>query len=207
MVFFHSKNQRTHFSIGIASIASGLGATHLCIALANYSASKKGMKTACLEFGTGTAFLQLKNNGSPNFLPAKNAAHRSFQIYGVDYYPNVKKDEIPALMNAGYELLLLDFGAFTSNSLDEFYRCDQKLLLISAACWRKTELSAFFTAYPQIKYLESLFFMILYGTKPDLRKIAKSYSLPQKQLRPVPFLLNPFHIEKEQFSFFEELLL
>ena len=206
MVFFHSKNLGKRISIGIASLSPGLGATHLCIALANYLASKKGTKTACLELGQSNTFDQLKKNCMPAIFPVKESAHRYFRIYDVDYYPNVKKDEIPVLTNAGYEVLIFDFGVLTDDFMDEFYRCDRKLLLTSAACWRREEPFAFFTACPQIKNLEYLFFMILYGTQSDLHKLAKMYSLPQKQLRAVPFLRNPFHIEKDQFSFFEELL-
>lgn len=206
MVLFHSKNQKKRLSIGVASVATGLGATHLCIALANYLASKKGLKAACLELGQTHAFEQLEKNCMPALLPAKNSAHRYFRIYDVDYYPNVKKDEIPALANAGYEILIFDFGVPASDNMDEFYRCDQKLLLSSAACWRRDEMANFFTEYPQIKKLESLFFMILHGTTSDMHKIAKIHSLPYHRLRAIPFLLNPFHISKEQFSFFDELL-
>ena len=37
--------------------------------------------------------------------------------------------------------------------------------------------------------------------------LSKKLSISFEQLRAVPFLSNPFRIEKEQFSFFEELLL
>lgn len=206
MVLFHPKNQRKHLTIGIANTASGLGATHLCIALANYIASKKRLKIACLELGHACSFRQLKTNCMPALLPAPNSAHRNFRIYDVDYYPNVSKHEIPTLSNAGYDILILDFGFLSADYMDEFYRCDKKLLLSSAACWKRHELSAFLKAYPQIKNLAELFFMIPYGTKSDMFKIAKIHHLPFHQLHAIPFLLNPFHIEKEQFSFFEDLL-
>ena len=201
-----AKRQGLRLSIGIASSASGLGATHLCIALANYLASKKGLKTACLELGQADTFEDLKNNCTPGLFSAKTAAHRSFKIYDVDYYPNVKKEELATLSNAGYDILIFDFGVLTPSDLDEFCRCDKKLLLNSAAGWRRSELAAIFSTYPQIKTLEFIHFMILYGTRSDMHKIAKIHDLPLHRLRTIPFIQNPFHIAKEQFSFFEELI-
>lgn len=206
MVFLHSKNQRKHFTIGIASVTSGLGATHLCIALANYLASKKGLKTACLEIGQSCSFTQLQTNCKPALLPAKNSAHHNFRIYDVDYYPNISKADIPALSNLGYDVLILDFGFPDDTYMDEFYRCNKKLLISSAACWKRQELATFFETYPNIKKLESLSFMIPFGTISDMLKIGKIHGLPFHQLHSMPFLLNPFHIGKEQFSFFEKLI-
>ena len=206
MVFFHSKNQRKLFSIGIASVTPGLGATHLCIALANYLASKKGLKTACLEMTQSGSFEQLKLNCKPALLSRKDSAHQSFRIYDVDYYPNVSKTDIPSLSNMGYDALILDFGFPHDRYMDEFYRCTKKRLSSSAACWLRHELSTFFEAYPQIKKLESLSFMIPFGTISDMLKIGKINGLPFHQLHSIPFLLNPFHIGKEYFSFFDELI-
>lgn len=201
-----SKNKIGRRSIGIASVASGIGATHLCIALANYLVSKKGLKTACLEFGISNAFQELKNHCAPAHFPAYSSAHRYFTIYGVDYYPNVSKDELPALSNQGYDFLIFDFGILSQDVMDEFCRCDRKLLLNSAAGWRRNELSAIFSSYPQITKLEFICFMILYGTRSDICKIARIHKLPMRRLKAIPFLQNPFHIGKEQFSFFEELI-
>lgn len=206
MVFFHPKNQRKNLTVGIASVTSGLGATHLCIALANYLASKKGLKTACLELTQSCSFEQLKFNCMPAFFQRKESAHQCFRIYDVDYYPNISKSDIPSLSNMGYDVLLLDFGFPNDIYLDEFYRCNKKLLISSAACWKRHELSIFFDAHPQIKNLESLSFMIPFATISDMLKIGKTHDLPIHKLHSIPFLLNPFHIGKELFSFFEKLI-
>ena len=108
--------------------------------------------------------------------------------------------------NMGYDALILDFGFPHDTYMDEFYRCTKKLLISSAACWKRHELSTFFEAYPQIKKLESLSFMIPFGTISDMLKIGKINGLPFHQLHSIPFLLNPFHIGKEYFSFFDELI-
>ena len=206
MVIFHPKTQKEHLVIGIAGTLEGLGVTHLCIALANYLASKKRKKTACLELSNSSAFSQLREYGMPALLPVKTSAHRSFQIYDVDYYPNVQKAELPALINTGYEVLILDFGLLHTDCLDELYRCDKKFILCSVAPWKQQDMFSRLTLYPQIKKMEYLFYMIAYGTRQDVCEIAKKLAVSRNQLHAVPFLQNPFHIEQEQFSFFEKLL-
>lgn len=206
MAFICPKTQKTHFVLGIAGIASGLGTTHLCIALANFLSSKKCQKTACIELSNSFAFEQLIPYQTTGLLAEKKPAHRYFEIYDVDYYPNAQIDELPTLLNAGYEMLVLDFGQLQPKFLQELARCDRKFILGSSAPWRQTDWHYFLSRYPEIKNMEFLLYLANYGTKPDMIDLSKKLSISHEQLRTVPFLLNPFRIEKEQFSFFEELL-
>ena len=158
MVTFHPKIQKEHYIFGIAGSLEGLGVTHLCIALANYMASKKRKKTACLELSNTSAFEQLSRYGMPSALPTKTSAHRSFQIYDVDYYPQVQKDNLPVLINSGYEILILDLGLLHTDCLDELYRCDKKFILCSAAPWKQQAMLSRIASYPQITKTGNLFF-------------------------------------------------
>ena len=206
MAFIFPKNQKEHFILGIAGVAPGLGTTHLCIALANFLASKKRKKTACIELSNISAFEQLIPYQTAGFSPEKESAHRYFEIYDVDYYPNAQTDELPVLLNSGYEMLVLDFGALQANLIQELARCDRKFILGSSAPWRQIDWSYFLSRYPEIKNMEFLLYLAKYGSKPDMADLSKKLSISFEQLRAVPFLSNPFRIEKEQFSFFEELL-
>ena len=174
--------------------------------MANYTASKLRRKTACLELADTKSFEQLKQHLRFRNLSSKTA-HDSFQIHDVDYYPNVQKEDIPLLTNFGYEILILDFGRIHTDCLEELFRCDKKFLLCSNAPWRKTELIHCLSSYPQLRELEFLLFMVSYGTKRDMTRFAFDCSIPYGQLRSIPFLPNPFHIEKDCFLFFEKLLL
>ena len=207
MVRFRQKTNKEHLIIGIAGTSAGLGVTHLCITLANYTASKQRKKTACLELTDAKTFEQLGLSHLVHNKKWKDAANRYFTIHDVDYYPNVQKGELPLLINSGYEILILDFGTLNHTSLDELLRCDRKFLLCSHAPWRNSELSSCLSAFQTIHKMEFLLYLINYGSKLDLARLALDCSIPYEQLRSVPFLQNPFHIEKEWFSFFEKLLL
>lgn len=169
-------------------------------------ASKRRKSTACLECTDTDAFTQLSAYRLPSVLKTDLSAHRDFRIYDVDYYPNVKKEALPALLNSGHEILILDFGCLSNDSMDELYRCDKKLILGSAAPWLLQSTYEHIMHYPQIKNMESLSLMIKNATNPDIAELARKLSLPHGKIHAVPFLPNPFHIEKEQFSFFEKLL-
>ena len=207
MVLFRPKKAKEHLVIGVAGTATGLGVTHLCITLANFTASKQRKKTACLELADTKTFEQLGLCHLVHNKKWKDAANRYFTIHDVDYYPNVQTKDLPLLTNSGYEILILDFGTLKDAYLDELFRCDRKFLLCSNALWRKSELSSCLSSFHTMNKMEFLLYLINYGNKLDLARLALDCSIPYEQLRSVPFLPNPFHIEKEWFSFFEKLLL
>ncbi len=195
-----------HFIIGIAGTNHGIGVTHLCISFANFTASKCGFKTACLEMNDAETFRCLENGAAnPQKRPA-DSCRRYFTVYGVDYYPSVQKDEIPELFNKGYHYYFLDFGVLNNFVRDEYLRCNKKFLIGSRAPWRADCFQKLFHQYPEIKTMEFFYCMVQFGEKTDIVKLSVMLSFPLRQFRLIPFIKNPFHIKKEQFSFLEELL-
>ena len=131
---------------------------------------------------------------------------RHFTIYGVDYYPLVDKQEIPVLMNAGYHYLIFVFGTISTDTFDELLRCDRKLILGSLAPWKDVPLYDFCRKYPKEKQQTYFLFLVLFGEKQDIQTFSKKCTLSQRQVLSIPFIQNPFHITKEQFTFLEKLL-
>ena len=50
---------------------------------------------------------------------------------------------------------------------------------------------------------EDFYYLVLFGEGNDMQAFRKKYHLSMAQ---IPFFKNPFHIEKEQFPFLQELL-
>lgn len=50
---------------------------------------------------------------------------------------------------------------------------------------------------------EDFYYLVLFGKGNDMQAFRKKYHLSMAQ---IPFFKNPFHIEKEQFPFLQELL-
>ncbi len=192
--------------IGICGCESGCGTTHLSIALANYAASKHGLRIACLELHPSDAFTQLSTFTSSPLSSGNVQSMQYFTIYDVDYYPLLQKQDIPALMNAGYDYLILDFGPASAIVYDELLRCDHKLVLGSLAPWRQMHFYDFCQKFLGKEEHEYFCFLVLHGEMHDILTFSKKCRISRKHIFSIPFIQNPFHITKEQFSFLEKLL-
>ncbi len=133
-------------------------------------------------------------------------AQNFFTIYDVDYYPLVSHQKIPDLMNAGYQYLILDFGVITESAFNEFIRCSRKFIIGSLSPWKRVSTYGFFQSYDLEKISESFLFLVSYTNNADIVKLSRKVNIPRKYIQEIPFFENPFHITKEQFSFFEKLL-
>lgn len=127
-----------------------------------------------------------------------------FSIYDVDYYPAVSVGDVPQIFTLGYCYLLFDFGVLTDENLGEFLRCDRKIVIGSLAPWKQDFYHEFIqSSYFRQKQWESFYYLVLFGETADIRNFRAKYHISMKQ---IPFFKNPFHIEKEQFAFLQELL-
>ena len=90
------------------------------MALANYLASGLGEKTAYLELcGHGEVSHWKETNPKGYFTDIK-----------IDYYPDLKREQIPILLNHPYEKIIMDFGDAYLNFREELLRCDGKIFLL-----------------------------------------------------------------------------
>lgn len=60
-----------------------------------------------------------------------------FEEKRVHYYPDVKKEDIPIILNRDYEKVIFDFGEKYLSFREEILRCDQKIFLLNLNIWQK----------------------------------------------------------------------
>ncbi|MCI5873344.1 MAG: hypothetical protein PUJ55_04195 [Clostridiales bacterium] len=182
--------------------------THLAIALCNYCASKQKKKCAYLELHARNEISQLvpeakllsssPKNLNTVVLPGVQNRPR-IRLCGVDYYPAVTASEVPALLNHGYDYLILDVGTPDEGMLSEFLRCDRKLILGSLAPWKSWKYEALFQKFTDdINLGEGFDYLVQTGSTKELASFSKTHHI---KMQVVPFIKNPFHIEKELFPF------
>lgn len=196
-------------TIGIMGCDSGMGATHLAIALCSYCASKQKKKAAYLELHARSEIAQLVSEsdlvsakGHHSFEPGQK--YFCFRLHGIDFYPHVSGSEIPALLNQGYDCLILDMGSLKEADISEFLRCDHKVVLGSLAPWKIWEYEDFFHQFKKTVNLgEGFYYLVQTGTVKSISRFSKAHHI---SMLAVPFIKNPFRIEKELFLFLEELL-
>ncbi len=138
------------------------------------------------------------------FRQAENNCRSYFRIYDVDYYPSTTAEELPCLLNQGYSYLILDLGSMEEADLPELLRCDKKIILGSLAPWKTDK---FRKTLKQINQKttsgEGFIYLTEMGKPKILREISASYHI---RIRNVPYIENPFRLEKETFSILQELL-
>lgn len=186
----------------------GTGVTHLALTLCNYCVSKHRKRVAYLELHGRGEIAQLISESE--FVSARNQFSKTsqkpfgFSLHGIDFYPHVSGREIPSLLNQRYDCLILDTGSLVEADTSEFLRCDYKLVLGSLAPWKTWKYEEFFHKFSNIVNLgEGFYYLVQTGTAKNTSHFSKTYRI---SMQIIPFIKDPFHIEKELFLFLEELL-
>lgn len=206
---FHFDKSRTssRITIGVTGCCSGIGVTHISIALCSFCASKLGKKTAFLEFHGRDEISQFFRDESPAASDSADGRQPCFHASGVDYYSNLSSHDIPILLNKGYQYLIFDMGSFPEADFQEFLRCDRKLILGSLAPWKTRTWQNFFQyKNKSVNSGEGFYYLLQMGNSKDFLSFSKTYQISRQSMLQIPFIKNPFCIGKELFVFFEELL-
>lgn len=191
-------------TIGVTGCSSGIGVTHLSIAICSFCASKLGKKTAFIEFHGRNELSQLFPESDPE---SDTDRPQYFHLRGIDYYPNVNSSHIPSLLNMGYHYLIFDMGSFMEADFQELLRCDRKLILGSSAPWKRRTWEALFSYInDRVSSGDGFYYLVQAGSAKSILSFSKSFQVSKRSVLQIPFIKNPFCIEKELFLFFQELL-
>lgn len=175
--------------IGIAGVTAGAGVTHLTFAFASYGASVGKRKTAVVELSQNHAFEEL------------GGSDEVFERKGVTYYPNWLHQRLPEVLKEDYEVIILDLGSVYYRIRAELSRCNEKLILGSSAPWRSREYCNFvLEEMGEERAAKATVYLTNPGIEKDKKEIKRKICRPVYQ---IPFLPNPFCIEKSQYGFFE----
>ncbi|MGN0484869.1 MAG: hypothetical protein ACI4HI_15090 [Lachnospiraceae bacterium] len=178
--------------IGIMGATNGVGTTHLAIALTNFFSDIKRKKTALLEIN--------EHGQLATMLPDEGA----FTIKNAIYYPQVDPRDVPGLCNGAQEITILDLGSEYQKNRLEFLRCDKKIVIGSMCPWKQESYLHFLDMLQQEEnYRQWLHCLILFGDKKDKRKISSEYHISAFS---VPFIADPFHLNKKEMTFIKKLV-
>lgn len=178
---------------------SGVGTTHLTVATANYVANEWGIPAAVVELASRSCIRHLDTERS-------GAAY--FVEDGVGYYPHVMSGRLPMLLNGDYSYLIMDLGSAESE-WQEFLRCDLRYLVASLSPWRIDQAEKFMVMHTQpdgMEHMHQKYFTALLtvtGNVYEKKRFQQLYHVP---VRSVPFMADPFRLDKDQLAFFQELL-
>lgn len=168
--------------------------THLSVALANYAASGLCKKTAVLEVHAYGELTHWKEAGQQGYFIDRR----------IHYYPNVKREQIPILINRDYDCIILDFGDEYLSFREEFLHCEKKVILLSLNPWQK------FTAVNLLEAMQRKswgniqpMYASVHTQKNMKQEIEKLYGI---EIFEIPQIWNPVCITPDKFACLEQIL-
>ena len=127
-----------------------------------------------------------------------------FIVNEVHYYPDVKREQIPILLNQKYENIIIDFGDEYRRFREDLLHCDRKIFVMNLNPWQEFAAQEMVCAVAQKNWG---------GMKPiyagvniqhaEKKLIERNCHITIMDIPPIP---NPKCIGEEQFSFFDRIL-
>lgn len=183
-------------TIGVSGITANAGATHLCIALANF---------LCSKFYSDTAYLEMNGSHAIHALSRNPHTDAPFVHQRITYYPDMTLAALPEVLSRHYKYYVLDFGGPNPHTAYAFERCGIRLVIGSVSPWKREQFikSVRNSFYNMKNKEENVYLGNLMERKSDVEQIEKDCGI---RIVPVPFFPNPFRITSKDFTFFEKIL-
>ena len=116
-------------TIGIVGTHHGAGATHMALNLA----------LSLADSGKDVALVDLSENGNLSCFVEKRSSGGAgpVRFRGISLYPGAGVEASAIARNGNYDHCIFDLGLGAGKRMQEFLRCDLKLIITDAAPWRE----------------------------------------------------------------------
>ncbi|WP_052646931.1 hypothetical protein [Paenibacillus terrae] len=130
--------------IGITGVYSGVGVTHVSVAMASFLA-RQGNSVALVECNESSDFkyIELAHEGIKSDGIAVGT--KNFKIDGVNYFKSDQYElDLISLLSSEYTYIILDLGFYdTTKFFEEFLRADIQIVVGSGIEWKQRHLERF----------------------------------------------------------------
>jgi hypothetical protein len=193
--FFHEES--TLCNIGILGIDKGEGATALSVGLSTYLHDVRCKKTTMVEMNEEGEFSGIRDSYF-----GRDYHKTPFEIFKINYYPGVTREQYIKICNMGYECIVTDFGYGYRKSMEDFLRCDKKIVLGSINLWKYKKFVEFLEYIKNFPGVGNWLFL-LSGDEEDIKQIQAKYSIQTMNKK---FFQNPYHIAEKEAEYYEKIL-
>lgn len=198
-----SSGQKTAV-IGIMGLGRGVGTTHLSIMLGNYLANGLGKTVALLELNKNNAHMQIRQLKHIKCIEhAKSGTKSCFRLNRMDFYENISSEDIPQIMAANYNYVILDVSANYLLGKNEFLRSHKKIVVGSLSKWKAHEYLNYFEKIQLEKETAACQYLALTKDVEIFKIIKKKYNT---EIEKIPFEENPFYLEGSHMEWIEKFL-
>ena len=209
MRFLKRIQERRTKRIGVFSLVSGCGATHLAISIANYYASKERRTVLYVECEKENGLIEInKHSGGIMALRTKRTAAAQgvsgFERDGVLYMPSVSQEDAHRLLAENKEVILTEVPDWAPGSCLRSGMFDRTFLVLSAKPWKYPAAES---SLDQIIALNNGMVQgdcVCFGlTKTEEKKLAADFG---QRCTEIPMIRDPFCLAKEDIRFLKKLL-
>ena len=179
--------------IGVMGAVKGVGTTHLSIMLACYYSGGCGLKTAVIE------------NGKSDYMKICDEAGikvediRHFTYKHIDFCSCRTSEEVADCLAKSYEVVIMDIEADAHGALEEFKRCDVRIVVGTTAVWKASGVRKTMEKLENVNCTLALFM-------PDYKRLRKMEKLNNMTIFDIPQEPDPFCITSVTMCRFREIL-
>jgi predicted Ser/Thr protein kinase len=189
--------QQGLYNIGIIGIDKGEGVTSLAVGLSVYLHDMRCQRTAMIEMNGEGEFNEIRRS-----YYGSEYEENPFEIFKVRYYPGVTKSQYAQICNMGYDFMVTDFGYEYKKSMEDFLRCDMKIVMGSINLWKYRKYLEFHEYTKNFPGVGNWKFL-LSGDEDDIRMIRAKHGIGAINKQ---FFMNPYHIAEQEIVYYEKIL-
>jgi len=191
-------NMAARFSIGLLGTHHGSGVTYTGLMLAFYLGEEMGKRTAFIECNRHQD-MRLIEEAYEWTSSEKN----SFSFRNITCYKELAMEQIPLIYAEEYEALIFDFGIDLSFSINEFLRCDKRVVLAGRTEWELARLKSLHERLKHASGKGSLIYLIRQADNKTIQRLSGELGCT---VMSIPFAADPVALTRNIIRFFEALL-
>ncbi len=185
------------YNIGVLGIDKGEGVTSLSVGMASYLREMRCQKTALAEMNREGAFDDIRDTYF-----GKEYKENPFEIFKIDYFSRTGKSQYANICNMGYQYIVTDFGNEYLKCMEDFLRCDKKIVMGSVNLWKYRKYLEFYDYVKNFPGIRNWLF-ILSGDEEDIRMIHNRFGIKVLNKQHV---MNPYQISDVEVEYYEKIL-
>lgn len=179
-------NKYKTITIGLIGVRCGVGVSHLAFLLATYF-NKQGNSVALVEVGESRCFSQIEEALHGQI----NRQAEQFKMKKMTFYKNYLETGLGRVKQAGYSVILVDFGKIEPDKILFFNEMDIGYLVGYGNDWRYQEIIETVTNYPSCRINHII---VNLAGKEEIRELAKAVDA---KVMGIDFIKEPFEYSKQ----------
>lgn len=195
--FFHRGN---YIKLAVCGVRPGAGAMHAALTIANYLSSKKKQDVIFIELSATSRIFQLLSDQSLALDSSLGYPYR-----GVTYVPACSVSQARDILISSRASVVVAIGELDSASDAIFSLCQKQLVIGCMAPWC-SESYVSFIRNKLIKFhdIKQISFCGINLNKIEKQTFKRMYDC---NIRPMPYIKNPFCLSEKDFPLIDQLLL